>query len=61
MINWKCNEEKLGWRISAVLPLADGVEITSQVLIPRVLMSDAAVLGSIADMTRSITVSRAEL
>lgn len=55
---WNCNEEKEGWRISALLPLVDGVEITSQVLIPRALMGNEAVLSSVASMTTSINETR---
>lgn len=55
---WKCSEEKEGWRINALLLLVDGVEITSDVLIPRALMGDEAVLSSIHDMTNSINETR---
>lgn len=55
---WKCNEEKEGWRINALLILVDGVEITTDVLIPRPLMNDAALLSCITDSTRAIKETR---
>lgn len=60
MIKWKCNEEKIGWRISAVLPLENGVRIETDVVIPRDLMSPAQAWECIANIQHVINQRRIE-
>lgn len=60
MIKWKCNEEKLGWRISAILHLDDGVRIETDVLVPRYRMSHSQAWECIENIQRIINQRRVE-
>lgn len=60
MIKWKCNEEKIGWRISAILHLADDVRIVTDVVIPRDLMSHSQAWECIANIQHVINQRRIE-
>ena len=59
MIRWKCNEQKEGWHITAVLPMGRGVEIKTDVLIKRKLMSPTSMTDCIVEMTRAMNWARA--
>jgi hypothetical protein len=57
-IQWKCNEEKIGWRVAAELPLPGGVKIQTDVVIPRWRMSPTAMMETIVDSNRAINEAR---
>lgn len=58
MIKWACNEEKAGWRVTAVLPLPGDVRIESDVLIGRKEMREGTMQEVISRMQFATNVRR---